>query len=115
MAERERRSVVGATAKRYENPSRGSGAGSWTSLREVTHPGPKYAAWILTNGHRRRVLTIGGVRTAYMFGLRKGRPKGKNPPKRPQSYGAETQRLLKQLWVLARGWSLRLGHNTIVT
>ncbi|MBE0618562.1 MAG: transposase family protein, partial [Proteobacteria bacterium] len=47
-------------------------------------------------------MTVGGVRTMYVFGLKKVR-KGSSRPKRPPTYGPETLRHLKQLWALAGG------------
>jgi hypothetical protein len=103
LSMRERRRVVDATAKRYQNTSKKERGRILDEFTQVTHYGRKYAAWLLSNWHRRRVLTIGGVRTVYVFGLKKARAKGKNPPKRPPTYGPDTLRLLKALWALAGG------------
>ncbi len=100
---RERRAVINATAKRYQH-SRKKQRG--VILDEFTHTtgySRKHAATVLTNWLRKRVFTIAGRRTIYVFGLKKAKPKGKNPPKRPATYGPDTARLLKQLWAIAGG------------
>ena len=102
LSMRERRTVIDVTAKRYQHGRKKERGRILDEFTQVTHYTRKYAAWVLTNWHRRRVLTIGGVRTVYVFGLPKAR-KGRTPPKRPPTYGPDILRLLKQLWALAGG------------
>ncbi len=100
---RERRAVVNATAKRYQASTK---KGRGMILDQFTHTTKyrrSYAAWVLTNWMRKKVMTIGGKRTIYVFGLKKAKPKGKNPPKRPATYGMDIVRLLKTLWAIAGG------------
>lgn len=99
---RERRAVINATAARYQRATKKHRGLILDEFTRLTGYGRKYAAWVLTNWHRRRVLTIGGVRTVYVFGLKKPR-KGSSRAKRPPNYGPETLRHLKQLWALAGG------------
>lgn len=102
LSMRERRVVINATAKRYQKSSKKERGLILDEFTSLTGYGRKYAAWVLTNWHRRRILTIGGVRTVFVFGLKKAH-KGSARVKRPATYGAETLRLLKQLWALAGG------------
>ena len=100
---RERRAVVNATAKRYQHASK---KGRGVILDEFTHTTGytrTYAARVLAHWLRKKVLTIGGVRTIYVLGLKKSKPKGKNAPKRPATYGSDIVRLLKILWAMAGG------------
>ncbi|MBP1658159.1 MAG: putative transposase for insertion sequence element [Bacteroidetes bacterium] len=99
---RERHGVVNATAKRYQHSTKKARGQILDEFTKLTRYGRRYAAWLLTNWRRRRVLTIGGVRTVYTFGLKKAR-KGRIVPKRPRTYGADLQRLLIQLWALSGG------------
>lgn len=102
LSMRERRAVLNATAKRYQKATKKDRGRILDEFTLLTGYGRKYAAWVLTNWHRRRILTVGGVRTMYVFGLKKVR-KGSSRPKRPPTYGPETLRHLKQLWALAGG------------
>lgn len=102
LSMRERRNVVDATAKRYQSSTKKDRGRILDEFTKVSHYGRKYAAWLLTNWKRRRVLTIGGVRTVYVFGLKNAR-KGRTPPKRPRTYGTDVQRVLIQLWALSGG------------
>jgi hypothetical protein len=102
LSMRERHGVVDATAKRYQTSTKKDRGRILDEFTKVTHYGRKYAAWLLTNWKRRRVLTIGGVRRVYVFGLRKTR-KGRTPPKRPRTYGTDVQHLLRELWALSGG------------
>lgn len=103
LSMRVRRTVIDETAKRYQHASKKERGLILDQFTRLTRYGRKYTAWLLANWHRRKVLTIGGVRTVYVFGLKKPCPKGKNPPKRPPSYGPDILRHLKQLWALAGG------------
>jgi hypothetical protein len=103
LSMRERRRVVDATAKRYQNTSKKERGRILDEFTQATHYGRKYAAWLLNNWHRRRVLTLGGVRTVYVIGLKQARVKGKNPSKRLPTCGPDTLRLLKALWTLVGG------------
>jgi len=100
---RQRRAVVDATAKRYQQARKKQRGEILNEFTKLTRYGRKYAAWLLSNWKRRKVLTIGGIRTVYVFGLKKPRAKGKNPPKRPRTYGADIIGFLKQLWALSGG------------
>lgn len=100
---RERRVVVDATAKRYQKATKKERTRILDEFIVLTRYRRSYGAWLLANWKRRKVLTIGGVRTMYVFGLKKSRPKCKNQPKRPATYGPDILRLLKQLWALAAG------------
>jgi len=100
---RERRAVVNATAKRYQHATKKQRAVILDEFTQTTGYTRTYAARVLANWLRKKVLTIGGVRTIYVLGLKKSRPKGKNPPKRPATYGADIARLVKQLWAIAGG------------
>jgi len=100
---RERRAVINATAKRYQHSRKKQRGVILDEFIHTTGYSRKHAAWVLTNWLRKKVFTIGGRRTIYVFGLKKGKPKGKNPPKRPATYGADIARLIKQLWALAGG------------
>ena len=102
LSMRERHRVVDATAKRYQSARKKVRGRILDEFVKITYYGRKYAAWLLSNWKRRRVLTIGGVRTVYVFGLKKAR-KGSTPRKRPRTYGTDVQRLLVQLWALSGG------------
>jgi hypothetical protein len=101
LSMRERRAVVDATAKRYQASCKKERGAILNEFTRLSGYGRKYAAWLLSNWKRRKILTIGGIRTVYVFGLRKPRPKGKNPPRRPRTYGADILGLLKQFWALS--------------
>lgn len=100
---RERRAVIGTTAKRYQHSSKKQRGVILDEFTQTTGYTRTYAARVLANWLRKKVLTIGGVRTIYVLGLKKSKPKGKNPPKRPATYGSDIVRLLKQLWAIAGG------------
>jgi len=100
---RERHAVVDATAKRYQVARKKERGRILDEFTKLTKYGRKYAAWLLSNWKRRKVLTIGGVRTVYVFGAKKRRPRGQNPPKRPPTYGQDILRFLKVLWAIAGG------------
>jgi hypothetical protein len=100
---RERRAVINATAKRYQHSRKKQRGVILDEFIQTTGYSRKHAAWVLTNWLRKKVFTIGGRRTIYVFGLQKAKPKGKNAPKRPATYGADISRLIKQLWALAGG------------
>jgi len=100
---RERRVVVDVTAKRYQKATKKDRTRILDEFTVLTRYRRSYAAWLLANWKRRKVLTIRGVRTVYIFGLKRPRAKGQNPAKRPRTYGADILRLLKQLWALAAG------------
>jgi hypothetical protein len=100
---RERRAVVNATAKRYQHSSKKQRGVILDEFTHTTGYTRTYAARVLAHWLRKKVLTIGGVRTIYVLGLKKSRPKGKNPPKRPATYGSDIARLVKQLWAIAGG------------
>jgi len=99
---RERHRVVDATAKRYQTARKLNKGQILDEFTKITKYGRKYAAWLLSNWKRRRVMTIGGIRTVFVVGSPKPR-KTRRPPKRPRTYGAEVQRLLVQLWALSGG------------
>jgi hypothetical protein len=80
---RERRTVIGATAKRYQHSTKTQRGVILDEFTQTTSYSRKHAAWVLTNWLRKKVFTVGGVRTIYVFGLKKSKPKGKNAPKRP--------------------------------
>ena len=100
---RERHAVVSATAKRYQQATKKQRGVILDEFTQTTAYRRSYAAWLLGNWMRKKVFTLGGVRTIYIFGLKKPKAKGKNPPKRPPTYGNDTARLVKQLWALAGG------------
>lgn len=100
---RERRAVLNATAKRYQASTKKLRGVILDEFTHTTGYSRKHAAWVLTNWLRKRVFTIGGRRTIYVFGLKTAKPKGKNAPKRPATYGPDIARLLKQLWAIAGG------------
>jgi len=99
---KERRAVINATAERYQKATKKDRSRILDEFTRLTGYTRKYAAWILTNWHRRRILTVGGVRRIYVFGVKKAR-KGSLRSKRPVTYGPETLRHLKQLWAIAGG------------
>jgi hypothetical protein len=103
LSMRERRAVLNATAKRYQASTKKQRGVILDEFTQTTGYSRKHAAWVLTNWLRKKVFTIGGRRTIYVFGLQKAKPKGKNAPKRPATYGADITRLIKQLWALAGG------------
>lgn len=100
---RERRAVLNATAKRYQASNKKQRGVILDEFTQTTGYSRKHAAWVLTNWLRKKVFTIGGKRTIYVFGLKTSKPKGKNPAKRPATYGADIVGLLKTLWALAGG------------
>jgi hypothetical protein len=100
---RERRAVINATAKRYQHSRKKQRGVILDEFIHTTGYSRKHAAWVLTNWLRKKVFTIGGRRTIYVFGLQHAKPKGKNPPRRPATYGPDIARLLKQLWAIAGG------------
>jgi hypothetical protein len=103
MSMKGRRAVIEATAKRYQAARKKERTGILNEFTKITAYGRKYAAWILANWKRRRVFTIGGVRTIYVFGPPRARKRGTNAPKRPPTYGADIVRFVKDLWALAGG------------
>jgi hypothetical protein len=100
---RERRAVVAATAKRYQNATKKQRTVILDEFIQTTGYRRSYAAWLLSNWLRKKVFTFDGVRRIYVFGLKRPKAKGKNPPKRPPTYGTDTVRYVKQLWALAGG------------
>lgn len=103
LAMRVRHIVADATAKRYQQAPKKARGVILNEFTKLTGYGRKYAAWLLSNWKRRRVRTMGGVRTIYVLGLKKRRPRGENRPKRPATYGADILRHLKTLWAIAGG------------
>lgn len=102
LSMRERRAVVNATATRYQKETKKGRTPILDGTTRLTRYGRKCGTWVLTNWHRRRVLTIGGVRRIYVFGLKKTR-KGSVRSNRPPTYGPETLCHLKQQWAIAGG------------
>ncbi len=100
---RERRAVITATAKRYQQATKKGRGVILDEFTQTTGYTRTHAARVLANWLRKKVLTIGGVRTIYVLGLKKPKPKGKNAPKRPPTYGTDIVRLLKILWAIAGG------------
>jgi hypothetical protein len=100
---RERRAVIGAIAKRYQRATKKQRGVILDEFTRTTGYSRKHAAWVLTNELRKKVFTIGGRRTIFVFGLKESKPKGKNAPSRPATYGADIARLLKQLWAITGG------------
>lgn len=98
-----RRAVIEATAKRYQSARKKERGRILDEFTVLTRYGRKYAAWILAHWKRRRVLTIGGVRTIFVVGSPRPRKRGANAPKRPRTYGPDIVRLVKELWGLAGG------------
>jgi hypothetical protein len=102
LSMRERRRVVDMQSKRYQASGKKQRSVILDEFTHVTKYRRSYAAWLLANWKKHRVLTIGGVRTVYIFGVKKAR-KGHAPPKRPKTYGSDIVRQLKLLWALAGG------------
>lgn len=98
-----RRAVIEATAKRYQSARKKERGRILDEFTALTRYGRKYASWVLAHWKRRRVLTIGGVRTIFVLGSPRPRKRGANAPKRPPTYGLDIVRLVKELWALAGG------------
>lgn len=103
MSMKARRAVIEASAKRYQAARKKERSRILDEFTALTRYGRKYASWVLAHWKRRRVLTIGGVRTIYVFGSPRPRKRGANAPKRPPTYGPDIIRLVKGLWALAGG------------
>ena len=103
MSMKARRAVIEATAKRYQSARKKERGRILDEFTALTRYGRKYASWVLAHWKRRRVLTIGGMRTIFVFGSPRPRKRGANAPKRPPTYGPDIVRLVKELWALAGG------------
>ena len=97
----ERRGIITVVAKRYQKARKKLRSHILHEFVELTGYRRSYAAFVLRNWKRRRVLTIGGLRTVYVFGPR---PRTRrNVPKRPPTYGPPVVRALKRLWAISGG------------
>lgn len=97
----ERRSVTTVVAKRYQGASKKIRGQILDEFVKLTGYRRSYAAFVLRNWKRRRVLTFDGHRTVYVFGPR---PRSlRRRPTRPATYTTPVVRALKQLWGLSGG------------
>jgi hypothetical protein len=98
----ERRAITNALAKRYQSARKKQRSRMLDEFVALTKYRRSYAAHLLANWNRRRVLTVGGVRRIYVFGLKR-KSRRPQPPKRPRVYTGSVVQALKQLWALAGG------------
>lgn len=97
----ERRSVTTVVAKRYQGTSKKIRGQILDEFVKLTGYRRSYAAFVLRNWKRRRVLTLDGHRTVYVFGPR---PRSqRRRPTRPATYTTPVVRALKQFWGLSGG------------
>ncbi len=87
---RERRAVLSATAKRYQQATKRERGAILDEFTHTTRYGRKYAAWVLTNWLRKRVFTIGGC-ADDLSSLASRRPslRARTRPSGPRTYGAD--------------------------
>ena len=94
---------INATAKRYQHSTKKQRGVILDEFTHTTGYSRKHAAWVLTNWLRKRVFTIGGRRTIYVFGLENSQAQGQEPAQAAGHLRADIARLLKQLWAIAGG------------
>jgi hypothetical protein len=95
----ERKAVTRQLAPRYQQARKKDRGHILDEFIALTGSNRSYAAFVLRNWGRKRVLTINGVRTIYVFGQRRPR----KPIRRPRFYDARILRPLKFLWALSGG------------
>jgi len=96
----ERQAVTRQTAQRYQHATKNRKGQILDEFCALTGYTRSYAAFVLRNWGRKRVLTINGVRTIYVFGSLK---KKYNKRKRPRIYDERVDKTLKLLWYIADG------------
>ncbi len=101
LAMHERRAITDVVAKRYQKVPKKHRSQILDEFVAVMGYRRSYAAYLLANWKRRRVFTIGGVRTIYVFGLKRKRHHPQ-PPKRPGHLHGEGSQSLEA--PLGTGW-----------
>lgn len=95
----ERKAVTRQQAPRYQHArkkDRGRMLDEFTALTDYNR---SYAAFLLRNWGRKRILTMHGIRTIYVFGQQRKR----KPSQRPRRYDHRMISPLKFLWALSSG------------
>lgn len=95
----ERRVVIKATARRYQQATKKQRGHILTEFCHQTGYQRSYAAFLLRNWGRKVHMTIDGVRTVFIFGQQKQRQRRHYP----RTYDNRVVKVLKYLWALADG------------
>lgn len=95
----QRKAVTKQLATRYQRARKGERGTMLTEFTTLTGYTRSYASYVLRNWGRKRILTLGGVRTIYVFGEARTR----RAPHRERIYGKSIVKPLTQLWALSGG------------
>ena len=100
----ERKAVTRQVAPRYQRARKKQRQAILDEFTTLTGYNRSYAAFLLRNWGRKRVMTIGGVRTIYVLGQHPGRRKRTPPTHRKRIYDAHLLLpSLKFFWALSGG------------
>lgn len=95
----ERKAVTRQTASRYQQARKKDRSSILSEFCRLTGYNRSYASFLLRSWGQRRVLTIRGVRTIYVFGQRNRR----RTAKRPRTYDHHVLVPLRSLWAISGG------------
>lgn len=95
----ERKAVIRQQAPRYQRASKKERTRILDEFTALTGYHRSYARFVLRNWGRKRILTIHGIRTIYVFGQQRKR----KPSQRPRTYDRRVISPLKFLWALSSG------------
>lgn len=95
----QRKAVTQQLAPRYQRARKKDRSRTLEEFTALTGYNRSYAAFVLRNWGRKRILTLNGVRTIYVFGPQRKR----KPTKRPRIYDHRILVPLKFLWALSGG------------
>ena len=95
----ERKAVTRQLAPRYQHVRKKERSCILEEFTALTGYNRAYAAFLLRNWGRKRILTIHGLRTIYVFGQHRKR----KPSQRPRRYDQHVLSPLKFLWALSGG------------
>jgi hypothetical protein len=95
----ERKAVTRQQAPRYQKARKKDRGRILDESTVLTNYNRSYAAFLLRNWGRKRILTMHGVRTIYVFGQQRKR----KPSQRPRRYDHRMISPLKFLWALSSG------------
>jgi hypothetical protein len=95
----QRKAVTKQLATRYQHAHKGERGRMLNEFTSLTGYTRSYASFVLRNWGRKRILTLGGVRTIYVFGQERKR----KPTRRVRTYDKAVVKPLTQLWALSGG------------
>lgn len=95
----ERKAVTRQLAPRYQRATKKERKAILDEFANLTGYHRTYAAFVLHNWGRKRVLTVGGVRSIYVF----GKSRKRMPTRHYRIYDARVMPSLKYFWALSNG------------